>query len=538
MKKLLLLIATVVASMTASAQPLAFGKPKPEAKVEKQKLPDFLLRAKTENPFGDFKKGLVAAPQKQRAKFRVATKPARQQLPDFLLRAKTENPFGDFKKGIVAAPQKQRIQSREGEIEASKILDLWCWTDSTATFAVLLNMPSTATEMRWGVTFPEGLMQKYVGNTIDEIAFYTTPGTLTNCSVWVMSLTTGQVVWQQACSLKEFENNVITCTNPYTITGEPVMVGYTAYVKSPSYNSYPVASCVYPTSVDGGAYFYYGGQWYNTSNWFYEDCYVANFIQCSTSGPAGRKANDLTVIGADGLRGELTGENQEFKVSLRNYGTTDVSSFDYTYEVDGNKTGGTVTLDSLLGCYGTTDIAVAEVKPNSKGIYSGTFAITNVNGGKDADVSDNAAEVPVVALDGGVKRIHVIEEWTSTECGWCPRGVVGLEKIKANYPNDIIPISVHTWFNQQGDDPLEVAEYQDVLEKFATGFPAHLSIAKPTAWTRIIVLTSFLASSISIAKLPSTLYRKTWLTTRPPCSSRPLSSSILMCPIIVTALLM
>ena len=428
MKKFLLLIAAVVVTMTASAQPKTLGKSKVDAKVEKQ------------------------------------------QLPDFLLKAKTVNPFGDFKKGLVATPKKQNIQSREDELDESKVLDLWCWADSMASIQGLINMPSSATELRWGVALPEGLMQKYTGNTIDQIAFYTTPGTLTNCSVWVMSLTTGKVVWQQACSLVEFDANVIACENPYTITGEPVMVGYTAYVKSPSVKGYPVASCVYPTSVDGGAYFYYG-DWYNTSTWFYEDCYAANFIQCYTSGEAGRKNNDLTVIGTDGLRGELSAGNQQFGAYVRNYGMTDITSFDYTYEVDGNATSGTVNLTTPLGYLGGKAVAVTAVKPNSKGIYNGTFTVTKVNGGNDGAAEDNVAPVPVVALDGGVKRMNVIEEWSSTECGWCPRGIVGLDKIKEAYKDDLLPISVHTWFTQQGDDPLDVPAYEDVLMSYASSFP-------------------------------------------------------------------
>lgn len=428
MKKFLLLIAAVVVTMTASAQSKTFAKSQVGAKVEKQKLPDFLLKAKTELPFGDFKKGLVAT------------------------------------------PKKQKIQSREGEIDESKVLDLWCWADSMASFQGLINMPSSATELRWGVAFTEDLMQKYIGNTIDQIAFYTTPGTLSNCSVWVMSLTTGQVVWQQACSLVEFDANIIACENPYTITGEPIMVGYTAYVKSPSVKGYPVASCVYPTSVDGGAYFYYGG-WINTSTMFYKGCYAANYIQCFTNGTAGRKNNDLTVIGTDGLRGELSAGNQQFGAYVRNYGMTDITSFDYTYEVDGNATSGSVNLTTPLGYLGAKAVAVTAVKPNSKGIYNGTFTVTKVNGGNDGAAEDNVAPVPVVALDGGVKRMNVIEEWTSTECGWCPRGVVGLEKIKNNYKDDVIPISVHTWMNKQGEDPLDVPSYEEVLVNYYRGFP-------------------------------------------------------------------
>ena len=428
MKKFLLLIAAVVVTMTASAQSKTFANSQVGATAEKQKLPDFLLKAKTVNP------------------------------------------FGDFKKGIVATPKKQKIQSREGEIDESKVLDLWCWADSMASFQGLINMPSSATELRWGVAFTEDLMQKYIGNTIDQIAFYTTPGTLSNCSVWVMSLTTGQVVWQQACSLVEFDANIIACENPYTITGEPIMVGYTAYVKSPSVKGYPVASCVYPTSVDGGAYFYYGG-WINTSKMFYEDCYAANYIQCFTNGTAGRKNNDLTVIGTDGLRGEISGANQQFGAYVRNYGMTDITSFDYTYEVDGNATSGSVNLTTPLGYLGAKAVAVTAVKPNSKGIYNGTFTVTKVNGGNDGAAEDNVAPVPVVALDGGVKRMNVIEEWTSTECGWCPRGIIALDKIKNNYKNDVIPISVHTWFNEKGDDALDVPSYEKVLVNYYRGFP-------------------------------------------------------------------
>ncbi|MCI6485495.1 MAG: T9SS type A sorting domain-containing protein [Bacteroidales bacterium] len=430
MKKFLLLIAAVVVTMTASAQSKTFAKSQVGAKVEKQKLPDFLLKAKTVNPFGDFKKGLVAT------------------------------------------PKKQMIQSREGEIDESKILTYWSSDDTKLTPVGMTNsMPSEATEFRWGVSFSKDLMQKYIGNTIDRIVFYTTPGTLTNCSVWVMSLATGKVVWQQACSLVEFDINAIACENPYTITGEPVMVGYTAYVKSPSIENYPVASVVYPTTVDGAAYWYYGGGWLDASTGVYEDSYAAFYLECLTSGEAGRKNNDLTVLGADGLRGELSAGNQQFGAYVRNYGMTEVSSFDYTYEVDGNTTSGTVNLPTPLGYLGTKGVAVTEVKPNSKGIYNGTFTVTKVNGGDDGDAEDNVAPVPVVALDGGVKRMNVIEEWTSTECGWCPRGVVGLDKIKNNYKNDVIPISVHTWFNQQGDDVLDVPAYEEVLMTYASSFP-------------------------------------------------------------------
>lgn len=431
MKKFLLLIAAVVVTMTASAQSKTFGKSQATVKAEKQ-----------------------------------------TQLVDFLKNAKKVDTFGDIKKILSAAPKKQLVKSREGEEEYEKyLLHQLCYPDSAISFYGLIEMPSSATEFRYGTIFNANILGKFVGNTIDAFGFHGPLGTHTNCSVWIMSPISGKILWQQDCSIKEYEYNVVECNTPYTITGEPLMIGYTTFTKTPTNYNYPrVGLWATATRASDCLYFYYNG-WNNFSGKVYDDNYAALGLELLTSGPSNRGENDLTVVTADGIRAELSKGNTKFQAYVTNYGINDITSFDYTYEVDGNTTNGSVNVSTPLGYLATGRIAVEEVKPNSKGVYTGKFTVTSVNGTGDGNTADNAVDVPVVALDGGVKRMNVIEEWTSTECGWCPRGVVGLDKIKNNYKNDVIPISVHTWFNQQGDDVLDVPSYEEVLVNYYRGFP-------------------------------------------------------------------
>lgn len=56
-----------------------------------------------------------------------------------------------------------------------------------------------------------------------------------------------------------------------------------------------------------------------------------------------------------------------------------------------------------------------------------------------------------------VSRMSVIEEFTGTWCGWCPRGITGLERIQQEFPGQVITIAVHT------GDPMYTVDYAPIL---------------------------------------------------------------------------
>ena len=79
--------------------------------------------------------------------------------------------------------------------------------------------------------------------------------------------------------------------------------------------------------------------------------------------------------------------------------------------------------------------------------------ITAVNGGVDADVSNNTGSKLFNSLSQASPKKVVIEEGTGTWCQWCPRGAVAMEQMFQTHPNDFIGIAVHN------GDPMTVAEY-------------------------------------------------------------------------------
>lgn len=61
-------------------------------------------------------------------------------------------------------------------------------------------------------------------------------------------------------------------------------------------------------------------------------------------------------------------------------------------------------------------------------------------------------------------RVQVIEEATGTWCGWCVRGIVGMQQLEERYPDTFIGLAVH------GDDSYATDTYASFLQRIA-GYP-------------------------------------------------------------------
>lgn len=63
------------------------------------------------------------------------------------------------------------------------------------------------------------------------------------------------------------------------------------------------------------------------------------------------------------------------------------------------------------------------------------------------------------------RRIVVGEEITATWCGFCPRGIVGIEKLKAKYPGTFLSIAVHS------NDVMADPAYDKALSEYLPSLP-------------------------------------------------------------------
>lgn len=160
-----------------------------------------------------------------------------------------------------------------------------------------------------------------------------------------------------------------------------------------------------------------------------------------------------------------------FTARVTNYGSEDVTSLTYTLfntDLQQQVAEQTITLETPLTTGETADVEI-EAQP------SPTFAnqplylnITKVNG------QNNEASSPYIffnlyTMSRMPKKRLVVEDYTGMWCGYCPRGIVTLEYLKRQHPDQFIGIAIHC--NHRSFDYLDTKAYGTVYSKWANSFP-------------------------------------------------------------------
>ena len=245
---------------------------------------------------------------------------------------------------------------------------------------------------------------------------------------------------------------------PYTITDEGVYVGYSFDVAKVTTAERPVL--VADKSTPDG-FFIHTTKIYRTA-WrsLYPDAGSLAIRVLLAGEGVMENAAAVTYVPETNAK---TGEAMPIYFELTNVGNKGVSSIDYSYELAGQtyQAHADITLPAVYGS--STDIAVQLPAVSEKGAYKATFTIDRVNG--QPNEAQNATLGGLVNVYNTLP-IHraVVEEYTGTWCGYCPRGFVGLEEMERLYPNDFIGISYHN------GDPMEVlssSQYPNAV----SGFP-------------------------------------------------------------------
>ena len=188
-------------------------------------------------------------------------------------------------------------------------------------------------------------------------------------------------------------------------------------------------------------------------------------------------AEDVCVAAADQARGAV-GSTQSILGQFINFGTDSIYSIDYTYENDGKTTSGTVKFREPVKYYCASTFHFDAPVNEAAGRYTnGKLTITKANGKDDEYTTGRDNEYPyvnTVALSEAYKRTPVIEEFTSTTCGWCPFGLVGLPKAVEAVNGKAVAVAVHADYdaNSYGYDPLVSSSYEKVAYQYASSFPS------------------------------------------------------------------
>lgn len=339
--------------------------------------------------------------------------------------------------------------------------------------------------------FGRDVLNRFAGNKLGKIKFFPWLGVYSNAKMFVYDASTidqvngtvGKALWSQDITIKGNTVNSVDCD--YVIPAEGlkqgIVVGFYANVKAASNDNnkdYYTVVC-YQDNTQAGSGGYLWGHSAQAEGFLanLSSQGAANALWCETEGDAGLHTEDVCAAAADQARGAV-GSTQSVLGQFINFGTDSIYSIDYTYENGGKTTSGTVKFREPVKYYCASTFHFDAPVNEAAGRYiNGKLTITKANGKDDEYTTGQDNEYPyvnTVAFSEAYKRTPVIEEFTSTTCGNCPYGIIGLPKAVEAVNGKAVAIAAHADYDPDsyGYDPLVSSSYENVVYQYASSFPS------------------------------------------------------------------
>lgn len=165
----------------------------------------------------------------------------------------------------------------------------------------------------------------------------------------------------------------------------------------------------------------------------------------------------------------LQGEEASIPITITNMGGNTINNISYTIATEGGSTTDEKEFSvGSLPLNGAKTINIPFPSDAEARKYQKTFTVTKVNG--EANTASNPSGTGfLIRLKEKQSVKPVIEEFTGTWCGWCPRGMTGMEKIHEQYGDQVVQIAAHS------GDVMAISAYNAVLDKYCDGYPGSIT---------------------------------------------------------------
>lgn len=288
-----------------------------------------------------------------------------------------------------------------------------------------------------------------VGTTIKGVTLYIpqTPA-VKNLKVWMTKELTlnaqkqnvADIITQDVDTAKAFNEEYILFEHPYTLTSEGVYVGYSFTVTAVGTDqnaANPVLVCY---KKDPGGFYIHSSKKY--LKWI-DNSSIANLVlQVRVEGVAANGAK----VEAPAVAYVVTGKEATANVDIVNYGANGVQSVDLSYSVEGKNYTQHCDLPTeaqIAGEFGkTAQVAVKLPAFATDGVYPTIMRVDKVNGKENA-LADAVQKFNVDARAYVPVHRAVVEEFTGTWCGNCPRGFAAMKAMKRLHAEQFVGLAYH-----------------------------------------------------------------------------------------------
>lgn len=187
----------------------------------------------------------------------------------------------------------------------------------------------------------------------------------------------------------------------------------------------------------------------------------------------------------------VQGQQVNVPIVITNQGANDVSSISYTIGTEGGSTTEEKTVSvGPLALNGFTTLNIPFASDEQARKLQKTFTVTQVNGNPNT-AKKSSGQGFLISVKKKQSVTPVIEEFTGTWCGWCPRGIVGMDKVHEAYGDQVVQIAAHS------GDIMAISEYQPVINTYTEGYPNSITdrryVADPSYSTLVAALNKAFA---------------------------------------------
>lgn len=233
--------------------------------------------------------------------------------------------------------------------------------------------------------------------------------------------------------------NDIAFDEPVAVPMQDVYIGYTFTVASVADEGAAEPMMVHNSKHDGGMLLCLSGAWLDYSNYGQGTCGLQVYI-----GSQNLEEYSVTFRGLE-CTNVLPGSNL-LRATVRSSSQKPVASFTYSVSIGDEKQSHELVLDTPIpeGMDKTAVVDIPFEAPDNAGRFDASFSIDRV--GEASNVQpDGPLTLTLNRLTRKAERRSVVEEMTGTDCGFCPRGWVGMEYLRTHYSDQFIGICIHQY---------------------------------------------------------------------------------------------
>lgn len=315
------------------------------------------------------------------------------------------------------------------------------------------------------------LVSKFVGNKATTLKTFL-PDCGTSVYFWIMDANTGETLWSSDVYDGYTANTFVDVPCDYEIKEvRNLQVGMTIeciarkdyYLAiQPCYRDMAWLIASNDPSMNAGMTYDYSTYRMMIGK---ASTYMGLPFYLITEGDAGLKQNGIEISGITTSR-VLMGEEADFTANFVNYGCMPIKKISFESRLGSHTT--TVEHNMPVPYLGSGSFPMNITTDEAAERREVRVKLISINGETPTETIEAKGSIIAIDPNQSVERNVVMEEFTGTWCGWCPRGMVGMELLAEEYGDKFIPIGVHY------NDNMQDASFNGVLGYATGGFPSSI----------------------------------------------------------------